>query len=91
MSHLFFAAMIAMPSSTLASKGEIVLRGMPGSSGDMPVSAVRVLVLGGVMVLELAKRSKLASSRNMFMVKRMMAAVGVSRLEEMGENKLGKG
>jgi hypothetical protein len=77
MSHLFFAAMITMPSSSLASKGEIVLRGVPGSSGDMPVSAVRVLVLGGVMVPALARKSKLASSRSMFMVKRMMAAVGV--------------
>jgi hypothetical protein len=76
MSHLFFAAMIAIPSSSLASKGETVLRGVPGSEEDMPVPAVRVLVSGGVTALALTRKSKLASRRRMFMVKRMMA-VGV--------------
>jgi hypothetical protein len=52
------------------------LRGVPGSEEDMPVPAVRELVSGGVTALALTRKSKLASRRRMFMVKRMMA-VGV--------------
>jgi hypothetical protein len=92
MAHLFFAAVKTVPSSSLALKAKIVLDGVPGSLGDMPVlttdssSPTRALLLRGLTVVALTRKRRLASSRSSFMVKRMMAA-DVSQIKKVSGNK----
>jgi hypothetical protein len=92
MAHLFFAAVKAVPSSSLALKGEIVLDGVLGSLGDMPVptadssSPTRAVLPGGLTVVALTRKRRLASSRSSFIVKRILAA-DVPQIEELGESK----